>query len=74
MPACKACGLMLPKLGEPGTSMLVCEDCGQDQRDPVHIYTGWDLGPEDPPEDPEMFDDDPDEYDKTRYGKFGPRD
>ena len=74
MPACKSCGLMLPKLGEG--SMLVCDDCGQDQRDPVYHYTGWDLGPEDPPEDPETFPDDEadDEEEYRRYGKFGPRD
>ena len=65
MPACKACGIKLGKTP-------VCADCGQDQRDPVHRYTGWDMGPEDPPEDPETFPDDEEEY--RRYGKFGPRD
>ena len=69
MPACKACGLMLGPTP-------VCEDCGQDQRDPVYHYTGLDLGPEDPPEDPETFPDDEadDEEEYRRYGKFGPRD
>ena len=59
MPACKSCGLKLGKTP-------VCNDCGQDQRDPVYHYTGWDLGPEDPPEDPDTFPDDFDEIEDER--------